>query len=558
MMNRISIFTILLLILFSASIFISCGDDDDDDNNDSTGDDDDDVADDDDDDDDDDDAIPDDVEIDQAGAPDEFTVTVVFTEDLGDYGADMDNYSISFGKGSLSVEEVIYDSEKKTAALTTAKQKLGIDYTVTLTIEGVTPASEMFISADTAQFWATDFSDYSEYLLTANRMAVGDNCVIYVEQQWHATDVDTAVDEFDTNAYPIETNLFTTPPDQDGNGKITILGLDGDIYYGGYFNPVNSYTEQETMAWWGLHSNEMEIIYINVSYSQSMQWDHVIPHEFQHLLYNKIHRDSSEYWAYHDEGLAEAAILAVYGNNQGAIDAYLGDNDHQIAGGLSLVNWQYANYYNYALAYLFWTYFASQSGGVSSLSQVFDLPKGNPAEVGALAQSLTGKNFAELQLNQLIANWVQADSGEYGYNGLLSFGANSPPTVPAGTQSLDLEPYGGAYFLLADSSVPYPGAQGANILYAGMDGAETVDLTEPFYIQGGALLVFNSNQDYINFAAEHSGPDLPALDPVKSKNFFFARKPGAWMDPPPVTPDRMDLIKRWQKATKRRILTEGM
>ena len=556
----IEILIFSILVFFSIAGPFGCGDDDDDDDSGQQTDDDDTGDDDDDDDtgDDDDTTLPDEVDIDWANAPDEYTIVVRFTEDLGDFASDKNNYSVSFAKGSLSIEEVEYVAVQKTATLTTAKQKLGMEYTITFTIEGVTPAFESFMSADTAQFWAIDFSDYSEYQLTANRAGVGDKCVIYVEKQWYASDVDTAVEEFDTNAYPIETNLFTTPPDQDGNGKITILGLNGDVYYGGYFSPMDSYTNEQTMDWWGMHSNEMEIIYINVSYSESMQWEHVIPHEFQHLLYNKVHKGSSEYWEYHDEGLAEAAVLAVYGNNQGAIDAYLNDWDGQIANGLSLVNWQYANYYNYALGYLFWSYFASQAGGVSSLSQVFDLPNGNPDEVGTLAQTLIGKNFGELQFDQLIANWVQAGTGVYGYNGLVSFGSDNPPTVPAGTQSLDLDPYGGVYFLLADSSVPYPGTQGANILYAGIDDAANVDLAAPFDIDGGALVVFNSSQDYDYFTSEHSGPDLPALAPAKSAKSFFVKRPGTWMDPPPVTPDRMDLIKRWQKATELRILAEQM
>src|SRR4030043_1748336 len=97
------------------------------------------------------------------------------------------------------------------------------------------------------------------------------------------------------------------------------------------------------MNMWGIHSNEMEMIYINTAYG-SLYPVNVVPHEFQHLLYAERHNTDLEYWAYHDEGLAECAVHAVFGINENAVYYYLNDPDGMIRTGLSLVHWTWGLY----------------------------------------------------------------------------------------------------------------------------------------------------------------------------------------------------------------------
>jgi len=468
------------------------------------------------------------------------------------------SYGVDSSWGGLDVEDAEFDPETGVVELTTERQKLGVTYELTILdgegepIDGLTAD---FLSADTFAFWVVDFQTYAQYQVVAERFAVGTYSVVYVEQGWNPSGAEQAASFFDSNTYPIETELFTEPPDLDGNGRITLLGLDGGPYYGGYFDPINAYPEAQTMAWWGMHSNEMEVVHINVSGGDFDASGHVTPHEFQHLLYHEHHGWTDPYWAYHDEGMAECAVHAVLGANDYAVDFYLWDYQGKFADGLSLVNWTYALYENYALAYLFWTYLASRMDGVDSYGEFFDLGSGSPAEVDDLIDEVLGSDMNTVQLEGLIANWVRAPSGIYGYEGMISFPSTKPATVEAGTSSVDLQPFAGTFFTLDEDSVDYPGTEGEHVVYAGIDSAGDVDLEAPFDVAGGALLVYNQNFEYVAFEAEHSGPDLPASS-SKSFGLLEAGISPAWNDPPPVTPDNLEPLHRWQEATALRLAAE--
>jgi len=495
------------------------------------------------------------VSIENVDAPNELTVNVAFNGDPGKAAAeDLSVYSIDSSVGSLTLTAAQYNPLTKTVQLTSKKQKLGITYTLIITPgenskEGLT---EDFISADTAQFWATDFSspNFPDYQLTADRAAVGTYSVIYIEQGMSASDVAQAISEFDDKIYPIETNLFTTAPDVDGNGKILMLGLNGGDYYGGYFTPVNEYSEEQTMQWWGLHSNEMDMIYINVI-GGTLNVGIVIPHEFQHMLYHKRHGFTEPYFDYHDEGLAECATHAVYGVNSYAISYYEADPNGKIGNGMSLVHWEWGVYEHYAVAYLFWTYLASRLNDVPSYHDIFDLDTGSPEEVNAFIAANLLSDFPTVQSSGMLANWIQSLDTIYGYGDMLYFAGHSSPKVTPGITSLDLEPFGGAFFHLTQQLVNYPGTQGEHIMYIGVDPDDNVDLTAPFFVNGGVLLVLNANQDYNGWPTEHSGPDLPAQG-VKTAAPKALISP-AWLDPPPINPYNLESLRQWREAAIKRI-----
>ena len=67
--------------------------------------------------------------------------------------------------------------------------------------------------------------------------------------------------------------------------------------------------------------------------------------------------------------------------------------------------------------------------------------------------------------------------------------------------------------------------------------------------------VFNSAFEYVAFEPEHSGPDL-AASAWKSSGLLAADVSPAWNDPPPVTPDNLEPLHRWQEATAARLATE--
>ena len=517
-------------------------------------------------------AVPDELAIAAIRAPGRYSVEVIFNRDPGEAFMKAENISIVHADADeLSVLAVDYRLEDAKLKITTKKQKLGLEYVFSIVVgagegesdgdadgeaEGETNAIELtapFLAADTAEFYAVDFADpeFGNYVTTAQRAAVGEYCVLYIEDGMAADDVAQTVADFDSKIYPMQTDLFIEAPDIDENGKIVILGLDGDNYYGGYFSPVNAYSDEQTMAWWGIHSNEMEMLYINLI-DRSFYIREVIPHEFQHLLYHEGHGFGESYWDYHDEGLAECAKRVVYGENENATLMYQWDPNGAIALGRSMVNWAWAEYENYALAYLFWSYLASQLDGVETYADIYDLPSGSPEEVDQFIFDKLGTDFPTMHMNSLIATLVQAEQGPYGFEGFISFDDHTVPTVPEGTNSVDIEAFTGAFFRLNEEQLDYPGTQGAHIRYAGIDAEGNVDLEAPFTLGSHYLMVYHSSMDYQGWPKEHSGPDVASLGKRNTKSGMAAQRSALpvskLLDPPPFNPERIEALKAWQRA----------
>jgi hypothetical protein len=297
-------------------------------------------------------------------------------------------------------------------------------------------------------------------------------------------------------------------------------------------------TDEDALQQWGRHSNEMEMVYINVA-PGFFDAEVVLAHEFQHLLYHERHGLSSEF-PYHNEGLAECAVNAVNGFHPWALDYLVLDPQSQIAAGLSLIDWQYGNYDQYVLSYVFWSWIAGQLGGLSGYAELFHT-SGHPSSIETFLQSELGIDFSTAQLRTLIASWIQAPSGLSGFNGLLTW-PGAPPSWSGG--SLALAPFAGTWIAPSSPSVDYPGTQGPNIVYAGVNGAGEVDLQAPFDVSGGVLVTLNTRFDLGDFTPEPIGlvPPAPQLSEVK------ARDP-SWRHPPPVHPSRFDELARWRSRT---------
>lgn len=496
-----------------------------------------------------------------ANAPDERHVRVAFDGAVpAGLAGDAASYLLASAHGSTAITGAEYDAETGQAMLATERQRLGVLYTVSVVHETAGDGLEAdFMAADTCAFWAADFasSSYEKYEVKADRIAVGSTCVAYVQQGMSAAGAAEAVSRFDSAIFPTLTTLFIDPPDQDGNGRITLLGLDGQGYYGGYFDPTDTIPDQQAMEWWGLHSNEMEMVYINVE-GGDFDVETVVPHEFQHLLYQERHGFTDPYWEYHNEGLSEAAVRVVNGHHPYAVDFYFGDYQGLIGGGLSLVKWTWAQYENYVLAYLFLNYVAGRLDGVDTFADIFDLPTGGPAEFDAFLQQELGLGMNEVHLDQLIATWVREAEGVYSYNGMITNfpGSARPPRVPQGTTSVDLEPFTGTFFRLGVDEVDYPSTVGGHVVYAGIDVAGGVDLEEPFAVSGGGLLVYNGYFEWQLWTPEHSGPDIPAVGGYLATPATPAtegRIAPTWLDPPPYDPWAPERFEAWRAAAHARL-----
>jgi hypothetical protein len=479
-----------------------------------------------------------------ARAPDEYSLWLDLEGDPGELVASNPlAYTITSERGALHVANARLVPGPR-VELTTGRQKLGVGYRV-----AVSGLAADFTSADTARFWIWDWDTHGQKQVRAQRVGVGASCVLYVEEGWTASDVAETIQAFDEQVYPTLTSRWVAAPDLDGNGRILLLGLDGRDDYGGYFSVVNAYPDSLTSQYWGLRSNEMEMLHLNMRMG-GFEVRNVVTHEFAHLLYHERHGFTDPYWEYHDEGLAESAVHLAWGVNQQAIDFFLWDPQGVIGRGMSVIHWEYARYENYAAAYLLWAYLAGRLGGLEGFRELFDLPTGGPEELDAFLRDRLGLGLGEARFEQLLATWVQAPAGPYSYSGMLSFPAARAPRAPSGTASLDLDALGGAYFRLGLDEVDYPGTQGPSIRYAGVDGSGAVDLEPPFRVEGGVLVVAHTGIDWPGWPTEHAGPDLPATLEAAPRALCQAPIPPSWRSPPPIRPDRLEELVRWREAVR--------
>lgn len=454
---------------------------------------------------------------------------------------EIERYTISGSHGDLEILDLEVD-EDGSVWLTTSEQKLGVTYTIDFDA-GFYRIVEPFPSADRVTLWAAAIGDpnVSQIEVTANRVAIGEHVVVYVEEGMEVGNVEHAIAFFDDQIFPIETSLFNDPPDRDGNDRILLLGVNGGSTFGGYFSVVNSVTDEEALEKWGRHSNEMEMLYINVS-SGEIDAETIIAHEFAHLLYNESH-DPNEDWAYHNEGLAECAVHAVNGSHPRALKHYQSDPTYTIRDGLSLVKWSYGNYPQYAQAYVFWSYVASQLGGIEGYGELFRV-NGDPEDMEAFFGQELGMHFDEAQLNALIATWVQAPSGMRGFNSLLKL-TNKPQH--ATTNALELSPFAGAFLVPDESTMTYPGVQGPDVVFAGINGEGVVDLEAPFDVEGGTLVVLNTDSQIDDPVPQPTG--LLPYDETFETSPDLAERDPSWLHPPPFDPRHMERTRAWQQRT---------
>jgi hypothetical protein len=458
-------------------------------------------------------------------------------------------YELTSDFGPLTVDSAELDPSGPAIVLTTEPQKLGVKYHLAIKAPGNPLDLQIgtFLSADTATFWASDFGDpnFAPYQVNANRAAVGEHVVIYMADGIDASDVDETVTYFDTQIFPKETALFTAAPDRDENGKVLLLALDGGGYYGGYFDPTNTLTEEQAQQF-GYHSNELEMLYVSTpDLMGSFNATQVVAHEFQHLLYEEAHpfTQATGDWSWHNEGLAECAVHAVGGSNPVATYYYT-EPDSGLATGQSLVVWTYSNYSQYAQAYVFWTYVASRLGGVDGYGEIFK-QTGEPADMDTFFQTKLGESFSEVQEDMLAATVRREATGALGFEGMVDFMAPTL-TVPAATSSVDLQPFTGVLFAAGSDGLTASG-QGVDVVHVGVPTTGALDTASPFDASGGVIVALNASQD-VGGAKESSGTLGPPVAGPQASPILPAMGP-VWKHPPPLNPKNRDAVRAWRLRT---------
>lgn len=425
-------------------------------------------------------------------APDRESVAISFT--ALPQGADPTataGYALSDADNgdALPILEVTVDEAASVVTLRTDKQKLGRRLTLELSLPEVVLPDELatFYTADTAHFWAVDLTapKIETIDMVADRLLVGSNVVVYVEQgTTPSVDPQEIADTFDKQILPAESQIFGETTDLDDNGRLAVLFFDSPVSLGGYTGTWNSWPDDVAYASYGVHSNEMELVYLTNDRGSV----EVLAHEFNHLIYYATYPDVTVSWKYFKEGIAECAVNAVFGEFQRPIDYFSQDPEGTVADGVSLVNYV-ATYDHYALPYFVFSYAAAQLGGVDGYGKLFSVD-GDPAALDSLLQANLNKSLVEVMTDTWIALYVQAPTGPLGFDGLIDLQGKRPAMAPA-SAALSLESYGAVLVEPWSNPIDYPGTQGPDIFYVGIDSAANVDRDAPFETAGGALLAVN-------------------------------------------------------------------
>ena len=290
------------------------------------------------------------------------------------------------------------------------------------------PRADPYQVGETKSFWSWDLSQMPprDVQVPATCRALGANTYVFVaDDQWGnavdqaAVDAVAAALESATPAGSIHPEQGIVPNEIEGFGPVPdALDVDPKVFillmelksfngqqFDGFFNAFNQYTDAETMAEAGYHSNELEMVTVN-SAIRSVDTDmtlSIVAHEFQHLIHWGADVDELS-WV--DESMAEAAMTI---NGYYTDLAWLQDYLHTPSAPL----YELATVH-YGACLLFGSYLYERFGIQFLHSLVSDPAQG---EAG-FAASLAALNEV-ISMDELLLDWATATVGD-------SLGASDP------------------------------------------------------------------------------------------------------------------------------------
>jgi hypothetical protein len=287
---------------------------------------------------------------------------------------------------------------------------------------GPPPLSPDYLVGDTKDFWSWDLSQMPprDVLVPSTCRAVGTHAYIFVaDDQWGVNvsqqDVDNIIDVLDNRTptgsidpaqgiIPNEVDAFGPVPDAlDGDPKPIILLMELQSYGGnqfdGFFNAYNQYTDDYTVATYGYHSNECEMVTVNSAIRPviSDMTVSILAHELQHLIHWGGDPDE-ESWV--NESCSEAAmVLCGYHTDIDWLNDYLGNPS------VSLYDLEHVHY---GACLLFGTYLYERFGVDFLRRLVADPSNGQTGITGSLSAS-----GSPLSMDELLLDWATATVGDH-------------------------------------------------------------------------------------------------------------------------------------------------
>ena len=193
-------------------------------------------------------------------------------------------------------------------------------------------------------------------------------------------------------------------PGVDGDPHITVL-IASLQNAGGYVSADDGYPRAASPL-----SNEREMVYLDASIALPADEDYarILGHELQHLVHYGSDPDEEE-WV--QEGLSETA--ETMGKDINYLErGFLSDPDVQLNA------WDPEGFYgpNYGASGLFFRYLIERAGGPATIRDLVAEPGDGIAGIEAfLSRHLPGVSFVDLFADWATANYLDLDTGPYGY-----------------------------------------------------------------------------------------------------------------------------------------------
>lgn len=295
---------------------------------------------------------------------------------------------------------------------------------------------------DTINFWSIDYSEAIPrfYLTPATCRYVGSRTYVFVEDsQWgvhydqDAVSALAAALETETPSGPggimeTVTEVFGQPPDAiDGDPRVYFLVLDirdgfdpqqGGVYIAGFFSPYNQFTETEAYLYYGGHSNEVEMLYIDCFPSDQYDAAYTASHELVHLIQWGVEPFSSEeLWVI--ENQAQSGTF-VCGYPAFQVETFLE------VGGITPIKWTNLTddiefVAGYGAGFLFFSYLYENYGGDDFLHNSLRV---SDRGVSGISQAIRNATGETPDMDQVLADWMLAcwiddpdfGDGRYGWD----------------------------------------------------------------------------------------------------------------------------------------------
>ena len=288
------------------------------------------------------------------------------------------------------------------------------------------------------EFFVTDIVTDTTYVIDATLEVVSPNAYWYVDDELDIPEeeLQRAASEYESNVRPVLLEAFgdVWNPGVDGDPRLTVLHTDLGGSVAGYFDARHEFPRHTHP-----HSNEREMLFMDgVAFRPgSPDYMKVLAHELQHAIH-WAHDQGEDSWV--NEGLSEVATELV-GYPPTFIDAFLSRPSTQ------LTFWEElgGSIPHYGAATLFMTYLLEHYGDSGSLRALIANPADAVEGIDAFLRPHS-KTFDEVYADWIAANYLDSETGPYGYSKHQIQVARVDRIDELGETTGHLAPYSSRYF----------------------------------------------------------------------------------------------------------------